>query len=400
MATGLYINNFIELHALQYGIRPNHSTNMMTQRIKMEVELWMQLSPELIEEIFLRLTTKHLVRISCLSKSWLYKIFADRRFAKAHMHLHSQRGTLSHSIFAKVCEKTYANNEDKLVSIEMGNNVRRRTLRCPFIKRGKYYHKINSVCCNGLLCLAFQGNIYLWNPTTNMYKTILFPSVHHEKVHGYTDDSTVSLGFGHVSSSDDYIVVAIHKQCIGPSFCSMRWSSSEATWTTIDIPSMSILNGNATLANEALHWINDGEITAFNLAKGDIHTFAAPHGVLRGSLGVDAGGHLTLSSCSHVDTIMNMWVLNDHNVPGSWSKLLTFNMQRDRALLEFPSSFLCTTSCTYCEIQCYPRYRKSKYCLRKIKRCGEQEKLFGLDVLSGKMMLWAIKYEETLLWIG
>ena len=55
-------------------------------------------------------------------------------------------------------------------------------------------------CCDGLVCVALQSSMFLWNPATQESRKIPYP--------GSFAEYQTALAFGYVSSIDDYKLVS------------------------------------------------------------------------------------------------------------------------------------------------------------------------------------------------
>ncbi|KAL3646397.1 hypothetical protein CASFOL_011577 [Castilleja foliolosa] len=141
------------------------------------------------------------------------------------------------------------------------------------------YTQIDIVgCCRGLVCIKRGKGFVLWNPATNLSKTVL-PLKDAESDDAEGDDSeSVSLGFGYDAEGDDFKVVRIG--CLeyerGLYMC-VSWvevySVNSDSWTTIDpgFEFSGVWNDNKAIVNGNPYWaveVNENDVLiCFDMSK-------------------------------------------------------------------------------------------------------------------------------------
>ncbi|XP_074379554.1 F-box/kelch-repeat protein At3g06240-like [Apium graveolens] len=153
------------------------------------------LTPDLINDILVRLPVKSLLCCKSVSKSWL-SLISDPNFIKSHLKHSITKPGADQVIFAT--ERGTSMSLLRLDSCEIGATL-------GDISSVHYFETAGS--CNGIVCFwfsAFGTGIpctYLWNPATKQAKMI--PPI------DYDDVIIVIMGFGFDPLGDDYKVVVL-----------------------------------------------------------------------------------------------------------------------------------------------------------------------------------------------
>ncbi|XP_016457094.2 F-box/kelch-repeat protein At3g23880-like [Nicotiana tabacum] len=293
------------------------------------------LPDEIIIEILIRLPVKSLLKLRCVSKSWL-SLLSNPHFINTQIIFSAQDcknvnlrlaivasvsglvGKMS-SIYSIVCEK---NSSMNVANLDY-------TLKAP-IGSAKFVGS-----CNGLLCLtAVSFNLILWNPSTGKCKEFQDSFVQ-SGVSYY-----VRYGFGYDGSNDDYKVVKVFSfpKDEGKYENMVKIYSLRAnSWTMIEGFNSGYVNAQSGLfANGALHWEvsqcrdsgASSEIMTFDLATETYGVMALPrcgngNGEFSWMLSV-LGGCLVACCNYHLDKT-DLWVMKEYGMENSWTKLVSLS---------------------------------------------------------------------------
>ncbi|KAH7864681.1 hypothetical protein Vadar_032556 [Vaccinium darrowii] len=119
-------------------------------------------------------------------------------------------------------------------------------------------------CCDGLVCMAIEREVFLWNPSTGKFSTL--PYVEMPNYYHYF---TV-YGFAYDESIDDYKVVVTFPSSSG---CEVQvYTLRSDSWRRIgDFPHGVPPNDTGTFLYRALHWTvtkeSNNYIVSLDLAK-------------------------------------------------------------------------------------------------------------------------------------
>ncbi|GJU30444.1 F-box/kelch-repeat protein-like protein [Tanacetum coccineum] len=279
------------------------------------------LCEDLIDEIFIRLPFKSLVRNTSLSKSWRSRI-STPSFIRKH--------TLRSATTQLHPQKYFLRKHVQYVLLSMG-----RSTVCDLLHKGYTSLKSDNrlgYCFeivgsyNGIICLFNKGvhSITLWNPSIRRKLTVpAYPSSY----------KRVSFGFGFDPISNDYKIVAMSYSYYEDTQ-SFIYSVKTNSWSKIVSPATNVYgvaceSHDACLLNGTLHWVvrcelNDIKqcsIITFDLSTNVFGFISLPYPSLRfynlriikGCLAVmcmsrDGGNH-----CS-------IWVMREYNNVASWTK--------------------------------------------------------------------------------
>ncbi|KAK8615161.1 hypothetical protein V6N13_068942 [Hibiscus sabdariffa] len=284
---------------------------------------------DVTREILCRLGVKDLLRFRCVSKPWL-SLIDDPDFIKLH---------LSHSL------KTNSNFtlvlghiNPSLFSVDFYPPKTEQTHKYPVEEshEGKFIMLLGS--CNGLLALSVGDNeaFSLWNPWTG--KSQMLPTTGTEFPPWESCRPSIYLGFGYDPISDDYKLVRITqfygvKDGIFATEVKV-YSLRTNSWRRIkDFPFHLSHRHRGVLVNNALHWevstpfkLNTQRlVAAFDLGTEEYRLVELPDCLGRG-LRMDlyvVGGCLCLVVCYGEFGSIDIWIMKEHGVKESWTKLIS-----------------------------------------------------------------------------
>ncbi|XP_020533345.1 F-box protein CPR1 [Jatropha curcas] len=234
------------------------------------------LPPDLINEIFLWLPVKPLLRFRCVSKT-LCSLIDSLDFIKQHLERSTETETNRKLIIHEHRPYNIPGWErpKDIYAIDFDKEPQEpRELNHPF-KEIRMHTTIYG-SCNGLLLLLIKKRLAIWNPFTRQCKKLpLCPLCGEGQIY-------CAFGLGYDYASDDYKVVKIS----GIANLNRVWvfSLKSNSWRILpDFPytdySISISSSGGFFANSALHWLllkkmdhmdygNSSEMTiAFDLAN-------------------------------------------------------------------------------------------------------------------------------------
>ncbi|XP_050379566.1 F-box protein CPR1-like [Argentina anserina] len=278
---------------------------------------------EVVIKVLERLPVKPLIRFTCVSKRWRFIILSDPQFAKSQYKLSKGYQPGRRLLLTSPDHRQFYSLD---FESSLGDNVVKRKVRIPF-------KSLEVQCsCNGLVCATVKVDVskaakpafhvYIWNPSTGFYKKLPDPSL--KRVHG----------IGYLSATDDYKILMSGQQmnCQITQILSLRAN----VWKTIQCPFDDLDRCSKWIrVNEALHWLRNAVIVAFNLAIEDFRTMPLPAALEfkyldnEGSINLAAsvGGCLCAFHCpSFFRGSIDMWVMKEYGVADSWTKLFNFQV--------------------------------------------------------------------------
>ncbi|XP_075524225.1 F-box/kelch-repeat protein At3g23880-like [Primulina tabacum] len=269
------------------------------------------LPQDLITDILSRLSVKSLLRLRCVSKSWL-SLISSPEFQTNYLEVSTTRRR--RLVFGSAT-KLYTwplhgiSYEDPPVD----------DAPCDFTDVHRY-HSIHIVgSCNGLVCLVnlHTGHIFVWNPAIRKYRKLPFP---------LRLSSREPYGFFYDASSDDYKVVHIVEEPNSRPY-SRTYSLRNDSWKSSDWShGRTPFGGTCVFLNGAIHWIvgyNDNgakvmAVEAQSLATGElIWSVALP---LKRWAFLQVLGE-RLCACFQCGFRIEVWVMKEYGVEKSWSKV-------------------------------------------------------------------------------
>ncbi|PRQ33115.1 putative F-box associated interaction domain-containing protein [Rosa chinensis] len=211
------------------------------------------------------------------------------------------------------------------------------------------------------------------------------------------------FGFGHLSATDDYKVIAkIEKKQQAEIF-----SSRANTWKTIQVPSDVEPFSEGFLFNEALHWISiknfpnySIDVVAFDLAKEEFRKIPLPTTLknaaalssFRGCLCVFDYAYNTAGS-------IYLWVMREYNMADAWTKLFNIKIPiPPENAVHILRPILVTETSTFLRLDMMINAAIESKLVRSVHH--QEEKLETYMVSSGGLRIRdMIIFKESLLWL-
>ncbi|MED6203837.1 hypothetical protein PIB30_003126 [Stylosanthes scabra] len=315
---------------------------------------------DLIREILLRLPVKHLLRLSCVCRSWKSLIFSHE-FAMDHLQQHSPHHpqllscTMGFALSNKIthCSLPSLLCDDELQPTEFVPLAIAKDMTGELFVIGS---------CNGLLCMSQNyekfNTLTLFNPCNHsIYRTIPMENrFEYHRYHEYWDPFEYCYGFGYDTLHDKYKFVMCSNKPpttddkMKMTRCRARVCTfgTDPCWKSIDLPlfpyTVCLVKCNGTLVSETLNW------TAYDPTKDDDEDHLFKHRywfILMFELKTESFGRLclprnnytnyyvgphlqVLKNCLCVsfqppydETCCTLWILKEYGVEESWTVLFT-----------------------------------------------------------------------------
>ncbi|MED6207226.1 hypothetical protein PIB30_033820 [Stylosanthes scabra] len=288
----------------------------------------MDLPPELVREILLRLPVKSLVRFKCVSKQWL-SLLSDSHFAESHFDLATNNNNNKLMYLSSDCSKVYS---VKITGTSLHHD---NTVQLHSTCNHESTRIVGS--CRGFLLLQKGTVLVLWNPVTDFHTMVIYPSI---KDYYFPCSYFFTGGVGYEKSNDDYlIVIGMIKSMVTP--CWKYFSVRTNSWKEIEGgdrfgPCFCHNDRFGLVYNDAIHWLTlyiDSDyqlslvIVAFDTATKTLSEIPLPCPLStrkNSELGLLGG-----RGCFGIYNQQEIWVMKEYKVESSWTKL--------NILLLFPS---------------------------------------------------------------
>lgn len=265
-------------------------------------------------DILSRLPVKTIGKFRCVSKLWL-SYLTDPYFFQLHRS-QSRKKLLSLSCLIKP-PNNHLGEVDATINIFTGDDKIRFinffTKKIKLDQVEEDYNKIRLLTSNGLLCLAFVNHIYICNPSTQELFKLPDPS-----------PSSISIGFGYLSSTQEYKVVRLFDEKKGKRRCEIFTisTSSSSSWRVVEQVCPHSTTETPIFANGSLHWkvnsrdANDARILSFDLEAEKFWVVPPPCCVSEISHPIFTlvefrDNHLWLGMHSAAERMLEFWVLKD-----------------------------------------------------------------------------------------
>ncbi|PIA55440.1 hypothetical protein AQUCO_00700024v1 [Aquilegia coerulea] len=192
-------------------------------------------------DILSRVDVKSLIRFRSVSKSWNTSV-TDPFFIDMHMNRSLERNSFKVKLMI-------IDEKDRLYSLDFEKGLDHAVA----IEHPVSAIHTTRVCgsCNGLLCMLFNHNIYIWNPTTRKCRKVpCLPSY---------DDHIIGYGFGYNRDIDDYVVVRVSSRKFVDVMSSIVdvYSLQRDSWRTVPDNTCYKLwdTKSAVFVEGSLHWV-------------------------------------------------------------------------------------------------------------------------------------------------
>ncbi|XP_062010832.1 F-box protein CPR1-like [Rosa rugosa] len=370
------------------------------------------LPEDVIVRILERLPIKSLIRFTCVSKRWRFIILCDPEFAKAQFQIASHHQTLRHRLLiSTACESEFNSLDLDAPPSPSGYNS---SVRCPFTQPGG--HPVRLLCsCKGLILALVcnqENDMYIWNPSSQFFKKLPDPADLPSKT------CLPCYGFGYLSATDDYKVIASFKVSVADDEMEENGSSKEMhifsskanTWKRTEAPLdfdfdfYSDSDFGGTLSNEALHWLDDEDdgpgIFAFDLAKEEFQRMPLPI-LLDGEVSYLRAFRDSLCVFDFENLVpassIDLWVMQKYGVADSWTNLFNFKVSNQLGDIYYCLPVSVMETSTF--LHKVTRFRDGNFI--DLIRIGHTEQKPEMHMLSRNTgLMEMIEYEETLLWLA
>ncbi|CAA7054415.1 unnamed protein product [Microthlaspi erraticum] len=330
---------------------------------------------DIVNDLFLRLPAKSLVRFRALSKPY-YQLIDSPDFIASHLNRVLRTGDHL-MILLRGALHLYAVDLDSLDTVSDVEHP---------MKRGGPTEVFGS--CNGLIGLSNSPtDLAIFNPSTRQIHRL--PPSPIDLPEGSTTRGYVFYGLGYDSVNDDYKIVRMvqfkrdSNDELGCSFpyevkvFSLKknsWKRIDSNFSTIQLLfyfyyHLLYRRGYGVLAGNSLHWVLPRRpgliafniVIRFDLALEEFEIVRLPEAVMNGEIDIqmDIGvldGCLCLM-CNYDQKHVDVWVMREYNVRDSWSKAFTvmkpksvksfaymrplvYSKSRDKVLLEINNTKL------------------------------------------------------------
>jgi len=311
-----------------------HTRKFGKRRMKKKTNPQRYLPLELIVQILLRLAVKSLIRFKCVCKSWFSLISHDPHFANSHFQI-----TAKHSrrvLFMSNHVPTTLSLDFEALDYDNDNAVYELPNPIPnYVEPLRHfkvdYRDTNSSSCRGFIFLRHNQDLFIWNPSTGVYKQIPLSANDSNSFHSL-------YGFGYDQLRDDYLAVSVSvrsNKLMG--YPRLRiFSLRDNTWKELEAPHSPYVlyasnNIVGSLFNGAIHWfvvrgdIKRQVIIAFDLMDRKLLEMPVPDGFHHSSGNCNLwvfGEFLSLWAKDYANKRVEIWVMNEYKVHSSWTKTL------------------------------------------------------------------------------
>ncbi|KAF7143316.1 hypothetical protein RHSIM_Rhsim05G0173700 [Rhododendron simsii] len=273
---------------------------------------------DIMVEVLSRLPVKSLLGLRCACKSWR-SLISHPKFAKTHLSLASTNTDCTHHRLLLISwVPFYDAMSCSLHAVLHKHSDTAIELDCPF--KGPHRVIRNMGSCDGLVCVAVERKVFLWNPSTRKFVTLPDAEMSYQYHPRY--------GLGYDESIDDYKVVGFF--CSSICYCEVQvmvYTLRSNSWRRIgDFPPRCFPQGVGTFVNGALHWIVSNEsndnIVSLDLAKETYGEVLGPEygdGYLHEMLDVLNGCLCIVRYCN---ACADVWIMKEYGIRESWTKLV------------------------------------------------------------------------------
>ncbi|KAL3533567.1 hypothetical protein ACH5RR_007088 [Cinchona calisaya] len=286
---------------------------------------------DVIANILTKLPVKSLLRFKLVCKSWC-EFITSSYFIK--LHLSNPITThnlliLSHLNDYDVSEFSILTQNDNFPDAD---NLFVK-MPPPFpLDPDEFLHVFDS--CNGLVCLGLKimPKLVLWNPATRKFRFVPLPE---RRTFGMP---LPAMGLGYVEDTGDYKIVRIAQDYkLSEKMMAWVYTLSSDSWKQLDLCLVNMLMQlrAPVSVNGFLHWLTNrfvsgNFIVAFDVKEEVVRHIAVPDNygssfgifrqlvVVKGCLSM-----VVFSESNAMSGGIEIWVMAEYGVKGSWSKQFT-----------------------------------------------------------------------------
>ncbi|OMO54682.1 hypothetical protein CCACVL1_27669 [Corchorus capsularis] len=307
---------------------------------------WSDLPGEIIMEILVRVPGRFRTQLKCVNKS-LLSLMEKPGFAREILDKINNSVDDKDKYRGLVLSEENNNggyNRVRSVGLSRGGDVSLGEFGLPAEDnplRRKTLHLFNS--CHGLVCVAYQGLLYVWNPTTRECREVT-PVRAPRCLHLVANLHVFAIGYDPVS--DDYKIVEaprMYYKCPNKQLLKV-FSLKNNCWRHVkEFPDRSFpytisYGTHATTINEIAHWDATEKISMiqrkkrivyFDFTKEEMGTLPLPYDedddyddCMMTSLAAFSG---CLSMIHYNGVTHDLWIMEEYGVKESWMKLFTID---------------------------------------------------------------------------
>lgn len=187
--------------------------------------------------------------------------------------------------------------------------------------------------CNGLVCLGlnFLTAVLLWNPATRQFRFVPLPEMR-------TFGPLPAVGLGYVEDGSDYKIVRISQDFkLSEKMVVWVYTMSLDSWKKLDLSLvyMQLQCRAPVMVNGILHWLTNRFVSGNLIVAFDVNEEVVRHVSVPDNFGSRFGisrqlvvvlGCLSIVVFSDSNAMsggIEIWVMAEYGVEGSWSKLFT-----------------------------------------------------------------------------
>ncbi|KAK4284261.1 hypothetical protein QN277_001116 [Acacia crassicarpa] len=352
---------------------------------------------ELRTEILFHLPIKSLVRLKCVSKSWL-SLISNPNFPKLHFQRSPQHYTHRFPYIVVSHHQRMRAIDFRMRAIDFSVSPRDDSAAISFDYPSDY-NEFMLASCRGFLLLIHKekrDKLLVWNPLTGERKQILLPK---------TQMNFELNGFCYDESTDDYFIVLV-SFIVGPAF--RIFSIRNNSWNkefVINRPETMAPNNplvSGLVVNGVIYWkvsfTEEQGIPKVNILALDIKTNQVRR-VVPNINDIDLalcnlrllGESLALVDLAYYEVI-TVWVMKEGEGESSWTKHMSVPRSREASPMGSPICF--TKDGQLVTLLCLTFLRWSSQ-QGKLEEVGklEEDRTYGYPVYSH----YAPVYTETLL---
>ena len=328
------------IHFLGDALTETTKKNERRRREETTEKASLELPPEIIREILLRLPAKSIGRFRCVSKLFR-SLSSDPKFANNHLDLtirndavHRKLIVSSHNLYALDLDSIGCQRFRDLVAQELSYPLKEdpikfdEMIKCHVGENMLKPYRRNWVeiigSSHGLVCISpCEGALFLYNPTTGESKRLLISA---------GGEEFQTLGFGFDALTDDYKVVKLvadGDNVLKSSVYSLK-SDSWRWIRDLSYEHKDCFSSGVTLRG-AVHWVfaNDSQrvVLAFDFKTEEFREMLLPgeeaedcgHSYRNFVVGVINGRLCLVNSCYEVHD--DVWVMDEYGVASSWRRI-------------------------------------------------------------------------------